>query len=435
MSDVRSGVSASELVRDRIRRFEGGGMRTFADPEAAVWARTAGAHVWDEDGNRYLDLYAGFAVATVGYCHPRVTEAIVRQAAEMTHCPSAQPSRLRADLYERLAAIAPTGLDRILLAVTGSLANEVAVQLARAHTGRRAVVSFSGSYFGRSAGSVALAGKRAYRAPLGVEADAHFLPYPNSYRSPWAKDADAGEVVLELLEHALFDPSSGVDPVAAIVLEPMQGNAGIVIPPDGFLRGVRELADRAGAVLVFDEIQSGFGRTGLMWACEHWGVTPDLMTVGKGIGGGLPLAAVLGWADVMATWTTDATTSTFLTNALPEAAAIAAVDVVTDERLVERSATLGATVLERLQAALADASSVGEVRGRGLFIGLELVEDRGTRAPATACAEEAQRELRARGILVGRGGAHANVLKLSPPLVIAEDELHEAIETVVEVLG
>jgi 4-aminobutyrate aminotransferase-like enzyme len=435
MSQARTGVSASELVRDRIRRFEGGGMRTFADPEAPVWARTAGAHVWDEDGERYLDLYAGFAVSTVGYCHPRVTKAIVHQAAEMTHCPSAQPSRLRADLYERLATIAPTGLDRILLAVTGSLANELAVQLARAHTGRRAVVSFSGSYFGRSAGSVALAGKHAYRAPLGVEADAHFLPFPSSYRSPWAKGADAGELVLGLLEHALFDPSSGVDPVAAIVLEPIQGNAGIVIPPDGFLESVRELADRAGALLIFDEIQSGFGRTGRMWAGEHWGITPDLMTIGKGIGGGLPLAAVLGWADVMSTWTTDATTSTFLTNALPEAAAIAAVDVMVEERLVERSAALGAAVLGRLQAGFADADSVGEVRGRGLFVGIELVENRDTREPAPARAEEAARELRARGILVGRGGAHGSVLKLSPPLVIAEDELHEAIETVVEVLG
>lgn len=424
-----AGVSTSALVRDRIRRLEGGGMRTFADPGAPVWSRTAGAHVWDEDGNGYLDLYAGFAVATVGYCHPRVTEAIVRQAAQMTHCPSAQPSRIRAEVYERLAAIAPAGLERILLAVTGSLANELAVQLARAHTGRRAVVTFSGSYFGRSSGSVAFAGKGAYRAPLAVEADACFLPFPRPER---AKGAHSGEVVLELLEHALFDPASGVDPVAAILLEPIQGNAGVVIPPEGFLEGVRELADRAGAVLVFDEIQSGFGRTGRMWACEHWSTTPDLMTVGKGIGGGLPLAAVLGRPDVMATWTTDATTSTFLTNAVPEAAAVAAVDVLLEERLVDRSARLGAEVLARLRSGLAEAAGVGDVRGRGLFVGIELVDPDG--AAATAAAAEAQHELRSRGILVGRGGAHGNVLKLSPPLVIDEEELLNAIETVLEVL-
>jgi 4-aminobutyrate aminotransferase-like enzyme len=435
VTEQRTGVSASELVRERIRRFEGGGMRTFADPEAPVWARTAGSHVWDEDGNRYLDLYAGFAVSTVGYCHPRVTDAIVRQAAEMTHCPSAHPSRLRADLYERLATIAPTGLDRILLAVTGSLANELAVQLARARTGRRAVVSFSGSYFGRSGSSVALAGKRAYRTPLGVDAGAHFIPFPDPYRSPWAGNRNAGAVVLELLEHALFDPASGVDPIAAIVVEPVQGNGGVLVPPDGFLRGVRELADRAGALLVFDEIQSGFGRTGRMWACDHWAVTPDLLTVGKGIGGGLPLAAVLGGADVMATWTTDATTSTFLTNALPEAAAVAAVDALLEERLVERSARLGSAVLDRLRAGLADARQVGDVRGLGLFVGLELVADRESRDPDAEHAEAARRELRSRGILVGLGGRYGNVVKLSPPLVVDEDELLAAVETVVEVLA
>lgn len=409
-------------------------MRTWSDPEPLVWARTAGDRVWDEDGREYLDLYAGFAVAALGYCHPRVTEAIRAQAGEMTHCPSAHPSRVRAALYERLARIAPEPLRRFLLAVTGSLANELAIALARAHTGRQAVVSFSGAYLGRSAGAVPFAGKHAYRGPAGVHAGAHFLPFPDPYRSPWAGGRDPGDTVLELLETALTDPASGLDPVAAVVLEPVQGNGGVVVPPDGFLAGVRSLCDRSGALLIFDEIQSGFGRTGRMWACEHWGVVPDVMTVGKGIGGGLTLAAVFGRDDVMSTWGPDATTSTFLTNALNEAAGVAAIDAILDERLVERSAALGGRLLARLQGALAGASSVGDVRGRGLFAGIELVADRATREPDAARARGAQRELRRRGILVGLGGRYGNVLKLSPPLVVDEERLVDAVGTIAEVV-
>jgi 4-aminobutyrate aminotransferase-like enzyme len=409
-------------------------MRTWSDPEPLVWARTAGDRVWDEDGREYLDLYAGFAVAALGYCHPRVTEAIRAQASEMTHCPSAHPSRVRAELYERLARIAPEPLRRFLVAVTGSLANELAIALARAHTGRNAVVSFSGAYLGRSAGAVPFAGKHAYRKPAGVRADAHFVPFPDPYRSPWAGDRDPGRTVLALLETALTDPASGLDPVAAVVVEPVQGNGGVVLPPDGFLAGVRALCDRSGALLVFDEIQTGFGRTGRMWACEHWGVVPDLMTVGKGIGGGVALAAVLGRDDVMSTWGPDATTSTFLTNALNEAAGVAAIDALLEERLVERSAELGRGLLPQLHGVLADAPSVGDVRGRGLFAGIELVADRATREPDAARARGAQRELRRRGILVGLGGRYGNVLKLSPPLVIDEERLFDAVGTIAEVV-
>jgi 4-aminobutyrate aminotransferase-like enzyme len=423
-------VSGSE-VRDRIRALEGGGMRTFADPDPTVWARAEGAHLWDEDGRRYLDLYAGFAVANVGHCHPRVTAAIREQAGLLTHCPSAAPSRVRAELYERLVAIAPPGLTRVLCAVTGSLANELAIALARAATGRPGVLTFSGTYLGRSRGAVGMAGKHAYRGPVGARADAQFLPFPDPFRSPWAGGGDPGAIALGLVEQALADPASGVDPVAAVVLEPIQGNGGVLIPPPGFLAGLRELCDRHGALLVLDEIQCGFGRAGAMWACELEGVVPDLMTVGKGIGGGLALAAVLGREDVMTTWTADATTSTFLTNALNERAACAAIDVLRDEALVERSRALGERALTRLRDRLAGSAGVGEVRGRGLFLGIEL----GGADPDPDGARAARLALRDRGLIVGASGRHGNVLKLSPPLVIDEHELDGAIDTIVEVLG
>ena len=427
--------TASEQIRDRVRRLEGAGTRTFVEPEPLVWEHTAGCWVRDADGRSYLDLYAGFAAATVGYCHPRVTGAIRRQAGTMTHCPSAAPSGVRADLYERLVAIAPPGLERLLPSVTGSIANETAIQLAKAATGRANVVGFSGAYLGRTLGAVSYAGKHAYRDRLGARADGQFLPYPDPYRSPWAAGRDPGEAVLALLEELLSDPASGVDPPACIVVEPVQGNGGPVVPPAGFLAGLRRLCDATGALLLFDEIQCGFGRAGRMWACEHEDVVPDLMTVGKGIGGGLAFAALLGREDVMATWPPDTITSTFLSNALTAAAACAAIDVVRDERLVERSAALGALALERLAVALRDHPRVGDVRGRGLFIGLELVRDRDRHEPDPEHTARVIRALRERGVLVGRGGRYGNVVKLSPPLVIAEDELDEGLTTILEVLA
>ena len=417
-------MTSSESLRDRIRAVEGTGMRTFWEPEPVVWARTEGCHVWDAEGRAYLDLYAGFAVANVGYCHPRVTEAIQRQAGVMTHCPSAAPSEVRAELYERLVAIAPPLLDRVLLAITGAMANELAVQLARAATGRRNVITFSGTYPGRSVGAVRYAGKRAYREQFGVAADAHFVPYPDPYRGAWAGEADPGDAALRLVEDALTDPASGVEPPACILVEPIQGNGGVVVPPDGFLGGLRELCDRTGTLLVFDEIQCGFGRSGRMWACDHEDVVPDLMTVGKGIGGGLALAALLGRSELMTTWGPDAVTSTFLANALSAAAACAAIDVLREEELVERSARLGAHALARLQNEL---TNVGNVRGRGLFLGLELAD--------SEQASQAQRGLRDRGVLVGRGGRYGNVLILAPPLVISDDVLDEGLEAVVEYLS
>ncbi len=410
-------------------------MRTFADAEPLVWSRTRGTRIWDEDGREYLDLYAGFAVATLGYCDPRVTHAIVAQASVMTHSPSAAPTRIRAELYERLIEIAPPGLSRVLLAITGAMANEMAVQLARAATGRSTVISFSGTYLGRSAGSVSYAGKHVYREQLGVAADAQFLPYPDPYRSPWAGGADPGQLVLGLLEQLIDDPASGVSAPACIVVEPIQGNGGVVIPPPGFLAGLRRLADKSGAVLVFDEIQCGFGRSGRMWACEHEGVTPDLMTVGKGIGGGLALAAILGTEDIMTTWKPDAITSTFMANALNIAASIATIDAARKDGLAERSARLGASALATLSDGLAGSPAVGDLRGRGLFIGIELVREAGSDAPDPERAAATVAALRDRGVIVGRGGRHNNVVKLSPALVIDEDDLRHGLQTVMEVLS
>jgi 4-aminobutyrate aminotransferase-like enzyme len=425
-------TGSSEHVRERIRAVEGTGMRTFWEPEPLVWARTEGSHVWDAEGRAYLDLYAGFAVANVGYCHPRVTAAIREQAGVMTHCPSAAPSEIRAELHERLLAIAPPSLDRVLLAVTGAMANETAVQLARAATGRSNVVTFAGTYAGRTVGALRFAGKHAYREQFGIAGDAHFVPYPDPYRSPWAGGGDPGDIGLRLLEDALVDPASGVEPPACVLVEPIQGNGGVVIPPDGFLTGLRNLCDRTGTLLVFDEIQCGFGRSGRMWASDYEEVVPDLMTVGKGIGGGLALAAVIGRSAPMTTWEPDAVSSTFLANALNAAAGCAAIDVLREEGLVERSARLGAHALARLKGELAENATIGDVRGRGLFLGVEIVKES---EPDPELAVQTQRASRERGVLVGRGGRYGNVLILAPPLVIEEDALAGGLDAIAKVLG
>jgi 4-aminobutyrate aminotransferase-like enzyme len=428
-------ATVSEQIREQVRMLEGAGPRTFVEPDPLVWDRTKGCRVRDADGRWYLDFHAGYAAATVGWCHPRVTEAIRRQAGTMTHCPSSAPSAVRAQLYERLVGIAPPGLERVLPAATGSLANETAIQLARSATGRSTVVGFSGAYLGRSLGTVPHAGKHAYHARLGTHAGGHFLPYPDPYRSPWTGGREPGAAVLALLRELLSDPAAGVDPPACVVVEPVQGNGGAVAPAPGFLAGLRRLCDEYGSLLLFDEIQCGFGRTGRMWASEHEGVVPDLMTVGKGIGGGLPFGAVLGQAEVLSSWAADTITSTFLFNALTGAAACAAIDVVLDERLVERSATLGAHALEVLSVALRSHPRVGEVRGRGLFLGIELVEDRSRHEPDPELAAQVARSLRERGVLVGLAGRFGNVLKLTPPLVVADEELDEGLTAILEVLA
>ena len=409
-------------IAERCRRLEGGGLRTFAEDPPFVWERAEGATIWDAAGRAYTDLYAGFAVAAVGHQHPKVVAAIREQAGILLHCPSAHPSRVRAEFLEALASVAPKGLDRILPAISGAMANEVAIAIARTRKPGSEFITFSGSYFGRSAGTVGFAGKARYRQALGVPLQAHMVPYPY----PLRMGERASDVAIDAIER-LVGPGGGGGPIAAIILEPIQGNGGVLIPPADFLPRLRKLCDRLHALLIVDEIQSGCGRTGKMWAVEHAGVTPDLMTIGKGIGGGLAVAAVLGRAEVM-NWPADSFTSTFLTNNLNLAAASAAIGVLKEERLVERAARLGEAAGKRLRQSLGNLRSVAELRGIGLWFGIELTDRLGR--PAAAQAKHAVKMLRDRGIVVGRGGHDDNVVKLSPPLVIEAGVMMEAIDEV-----
>jgi 4-aminobutyrate aminotransferase-like enzyme len=409
-------VSEADRIVERLRRHEGGGLRSFAETPPLVWEKAEGCHVEDADGKRYLDLYGGYAVAAIGYGHPRVVAAIRAQAETLMHCPSAHPSRVRAEFYEALASIAPAGLDRFLPAVTGAMANEMAVLLAKKRRPNGSLVAFTGGYFGRSVGTVGLAGKAKYREAIGLPPSAQFLPFPY----PLRHGARATDMTMAALE-ALAAPGGGAGEIAAVVLEPIQGNGGVVIPPADFLPRLRRFCDRTGALLVVDEIQSGCGRTGRMWACELAGVTPDIMTVGKGIGGGLAVAAVLGTEETMS-WKPDSYTSTFLTNNLNLAAAVAAIEVLRTEQLAARAAAIGPSGLAQLHRELDGLEGLRELRGVGMWYAAEL-EDAGWAGRAVRLARE-------RGVLVGRSGYDDNVLKVSPPLVIGEAELKDGLGVV-----
>jgi 4-aminobutyrate aminotransferase-like enzyme len=315
--------------------------------------------------------------------------------------------------------------------MSGSDANDTAIRLARSLTGRRGIIAFSGGYLGRSSGVIGLNGRVAMRERVARDADAAFLPFPFAYRWPLGASPDLAADALALVRHAIEDPSSGVGRPAAVIVEPVQGNGGIAIPPPGFLEGLRDLCTRNDVVLIFDEVQAGFGRTGRTWAGEHWAVTPDLMTIGKGVGGGLALSAVVGRADMMSHWPPGTHTSTFLGNALNLVAGTAAIDVFRRERLWERSASLGRTLLARLRADLTGIDHVGEVRGLGLFVGIEIVTDAGSREPDSALARAIRDRAFAAGVVVGSAGAHDAVLKLAPPLTIDEQQLEAAVDQLV----
>ena len=419
-------------IIERMRAVEGAGPRTGGTDDPLVVAEAHGATIIDPDGNEFVDLAASFAAANLGHSHPDIVAAIRDQAGRVSHISSASSSEQRVAFEEALVRIAPPGLDRVLLGMSGADANDTALKLARSLTGRREVIAFAGGYFGRASGVIGLNGKSIQRTRVARDVDAHFLPYPYPYRWPLGHPEDAAEGALGLVRHALEDPASGIGPVAAIVLEPVQGNGGVVIPPDGFLPGLRDLCDRHGVVLVFDEIQCGFGRTGRLWAAEHWGVVPDLMTVGKGIGGGLALSAVVGRTASMSHWPPGTHTSTFMGNAVNLAAGRAAIDVMQRDRLWERAAQLGERIGNSLRSGLAGTPHVGEVRGLGLFIGIEIVTDRESRTADPARVGAIRRAAFERGVLVGVAGHSENVLKICPPLTIEEPLLDLATSVLIE---
>jgi 4-aminobutyrate aminotransferase / (S)-3-amino-2-methylpropionate transaminase / 5-aminovalerate transaminase len=436
------GPESRRLARE-LSAYESPNVTYLSDDFPVFWEAAAGANVRDVDGNVYVDLTAAFAVAGAGHGHPRIVEAVRRQAGVLLHgMGDVHPPAIKAELLKALAEVAPGNLRRTVLANSGSEAVEAALKTAAVATGRPRVLAFHGAYHGLTYGALAVSGREDFRAPFAAQLGRHavFAPYPYVYRSPFGGDPESVcATTLRYVEHLLDTPGTASEGIGAILVEPVQGRGGDVIPPDGFLPGLRRICDERGLLLILDEIYTGFGRTGRWFACEHTGVVPDLMVVGKALTGGLPFAACIGTDAVMERWPVSAGeaihTSTFLGNPVGCAAALAAIGVLRDERLVERSAAIGARMLARLRTALASHPRVGEVRGLGTMIGVELVRDRQTREPAPELAGRVVVEALRRGVLVLGGGIHGNVLSLSPPFVITDEQSDAALGALEEILA
>ncbi len=394
-----------------------------------VPARGAGSVIEDVDGNRFLDVNAGIAVASTGHSHPAVVEAIQRQAAELIHYSASDfYLPIYSELAERLAEIAPmSGGVRTFLTNSGTEAVEAGLKLARWATGRQYVIAFYGSFHGRSYGAMSLsASKAAYRAGFGplvpgvlhaYYGDGRDLPVPPP---PGA----AGFPTIDHIEGHLLKKVVAPEEVAAIVVEPVLGEGGYVVPPEGWLRALRDLCDRHGILLVCDEVQSGMGRTGAMWAVEHAGVEPDILLAGKGLASGMPLGATIAKEPVM-TWTKGTHGSTFGGNPLSCAAAIATLDVIRSEGLLENATKVGELILNGLCDAQSRYDAIRDVRGLGLMIGVELPDHE-----VSAAVEHAAFDL---GLLVL--GCGENAIRMAPPLVFREDQARVALELFEEVVA
>jgi 4-aminobutyrate aminotransferase / (S)-3-amino-2-methylpropionate transaminase / 5-aminovalerate transaminase len=389
-----------------------------------VAAEGRGAALTDVDGNTFIDFTGGVGCLNVGHAHPRVVEAVQEQAARFLHTDFTVVSyEVYFRVAERLLALAPfTGHAKAAFFNAGTEAVENAVKFARAYTGRPAVIGFEGGFHGRTLLALTLTSKpHPYKAGLGPFApEVYRVPFPNPYRGVSAADA------LEALEHA-FATQVASETVAAIVLEPVQGEAGFIVPPREFVEGVRAICDREGIVLVADEVQSGYGRTGRMFAIEHFGVEPDLVTVAKSIAAGLPLSGVLGKREIMDAPVQGGVGGTFVGNPVALAAAAAVLDVYEEEGLVDRAARIGETIHGRMTAWRERYAQVGDVRGLGAMLAIELVRDPETKEPAPELASRVTAEAANRGLLLLKAGLHSNCIRVLCPLVIGDSELDEAL--------
>jgi 4-aminobutyrate aminotransferase len=387
-------------------------------------ARAENSELWDVDGRRYIDFAAGIGVLNTGHRHPRIMAAVADQAARFAHtCFHVGSYESYVHLAERLNELAPGDFaKKTLFLSSGAEALENAVKIARYHTQRSAVIAFSGGFHGRTLMTMALTGKvMPYKRGFGpFPAEIYHAEFPLPYRGITTLQALAD---LDRLFHGDVDPKA----VAAIVIEPVQGEGGFNVAPFDFLRALRSLCDEHGIVLIADEVQSGIARTGKMFAIEHSGVVPDLITVAKGIGGGLPLSGVIGKATIMDTPHAGGLGGTYGGNPLSIAAGHAVLDVIEAEGLCARAARVGAQMRAHLEALAKEVPGIGEVRGLGAMVAFELVKDPKTREPDAALAAAILASAEERGLILLSCGTAANVVRLLAPLTIPDAVLEEGL--------
>jgi 4-aminobutyrate aminotransferase / (S)-3-amino-2-methylpropionate transaminase / 5-aminovalerate transaminase len=438
MDDVTSGIRAdgsvpspgiqrrvmpgpkSTAIFDYEARAMAPGLQSIALYSQIVVDHAKGCTIIDVDGNEYLDFIAGVAIGSVGHCHPHYVKRLSEQLARFTFGSFA--TETRAHFVNSVSELLPENLTHVQLFSGGAEAVEAALRLAKSATKKFEFVGFWGGYHGKTAGVIGLLGG-SYRNHQGpFPAGMHLSPYANCYRCPWKlRYPSCGLACAEHLRNVMKNDTQGE--VAAVILEPMQGTAGNVIPPDDFVRAVREIADEFGALLIADEILTGFGRTGTMWASQQFDLLPDIMTIGKGIGGGFPLSAVASSFDRMSAkpfGEPSGSSSSYGGNPLAAAAGLGAVEIILNENLVENSARVGTLMLAELKELQEKYRFIGDVRGRGLMIGVELVADQTTKVPLdTTITRAIFHEALERGLITM---SYSHVIRINPPLVITEEE-------------
>ena len=391
-----------------------------------VMAHGRGAEIWDVDGNRFLDFAAGIAVCSTGHAHPLVVAAIRETAEKFLHISSDFWHEHQVRLAERINELNPFGEDTMsFMCQSGTEAVEGALKLARYVSGRQRFIGFLGGFHGRTMGSLSFTASK-YTQQKGffpsMPGVTH-VPYPNSYR-PLFSGEDQGKAVLDYIENVLFRSNLPPSEVAGILIEPFQGEGGYLLPPPGFLAGLRALCDRHGILLIFDEVQSGIGRTGKMFASQHEEVRPDIVTLAKGLGSGMPIGLVISKKRHMEKWARGAHGNTYGGNPVCCAAALATIDLVQGEYM-QNAATVGSYLIERLREMQTRFDCIGEVRGKGLFIGIELVESRACRTPAAALCQRVLERGFHNGIVLLSCGS--STLRLMPPLMIDRATADEAL--------
>jgi 4-aminobutyrate aminotransferase/(S)-3-amino-2-methylpropionate transaminase len=402
--------------------------------EPVVFESASGATVTDEHGREYIDCFAGISVVNAGHRNPRVVAAAGEQMDRFIHCASyiyyAPPV---ADLAERLARITPGPLQKTFFGNSGAEAIEGAMRLVKAFTGKHEIIALQMAFHGRTNATLAITGNAARKTHGGPYlSGVAFAPAPHPYRCRFC-NGNCTLACADAVEDVIRYQTAG--DVAAFIAEPVLGEAGIVVPPDGYFRRVKEILDRYDILFIDDEVQTGFGRTGRMFGIEWYGVQPDVMTMAKGIADGFPLGAFIAPAAIADSFHPGEHLSTFGGNPVCCAAGLANVEVLQGENLPARADELGGWVLGQLREMMGRHEIIGDVRGRGLMIGLELVRDRAGRTPAPNEATEVRRRCRERGVLVGVGGQDSNVVRIQPPLVIERAQLEHALSVLDEALG
>ena len=424
-------AASAEVWRDRDSEIISPGYGRYSD---LVVERADGAHLYTVDGRDVLDFGCGIGVTNLGHNHRAVITAVHEQVDKLWHTSVTTLNTALIEAAQALTSISPPGLDQVFFANSGAEAVEGAIKLARRATGRTEIIAFTGGFHGRTYGALSLtASKAKYRRGMGPWLPGiHHVRYPHCFRTcKHDKDEECrianGEDIYRLFESRVL-----ADSVAAIIVEPIQGEGGYVVPPRNFLPRLRQICDDYGILLIADEVQSGFGRTGKMWAVDHFGVVPDIMTVAKAIANGLPLSGILSSHNVMSAWHPGEHGTTYGGNPIACAAATAAIETLQREKLVERAATLGDYIMEKARGWMAGNKELVDVRGLGLMIGLEFMDNGRS---ATGYVSRLQKRCVEHGLLLLTCGSEDNVVRLIPPLNISQEDLDKGLDILHTAMG